>query len=129
MWDNIEKAQIILLKHISLFIFLISPAGIQYTPVSTNVTFNAAISTQTVTIPILDNLAVAESVFSVLLTSADPAVVLHPETADVIIEDDDCKPVCAWSSRYHCQTLSAFSHVHIWIESSKLFSGWRYREC
>ena len=45
-----------------------------------------------VTIPILDNVAVAESVlFSVVLTSADPAVVLHPETADVSIEDDDCE--------------------------------------
>ena len=54
-------------------------------------TLNAGISTQTVTIPILDNLAVAESMFSVVLTSADPAVVLHPETADVTIEDDDCE--------------------------------------
>ena len=53
-------------------------------------TFNAAISTQTVTIPILDNGVVAESMlFSVVLTSADPAVVLHPETADVTIGDDD----------------------------------------
>ena len=43
-------------------------------------------------IPILDNGVVAESVlFSVVLISADPAVVLHPETADVIIEDDDCE--------------------------------------
>jgi len=49
-------------------------------------------ATQNVTIPILDNVAVAESVlFSVVLTSADPAVVLHPETADVTIEDDDCE--------------------------------------
>ena len=53
-------------------------------------------STQTVTIPIVDNMAVAESMsFSVVLTSADPAVVLHPETADVTIEDNDCEiPSC-----------------------------------
>ena len=45
-----------------------------------------------VTIPILDNVAVVESVlFSVVLTSADPAVVLHPDTANIIIEDDDCE--------------------------------------
>ena len=45
-----------------------------------------------VTVPILDNMVVADStLFSVVLTSADPAVVLHPETADVTIEDDDCK--------------------------------------
>ena len=49
-------------------------------------------STQTVTIPIVDNMAVAESMsFSVVLTSADPAVVLHPDTANIIIEDDDCE--------------------------------------
>ena len=55
-------------------------------------TLNAGISTKTVTIPILDNGAVGESVlFSVVLTSADPAVVLHPETADITIEDDDCE--------------------------------------
>ena len=68
----------------------------QYTHVSTNVTFNAGMSTQMVTIPIVDNGVVAESMsFSVVLTSADPAVVLHPETADVIIGDDDCKlPSC-----------------------------------
>ena len=43
-------------------------------------------------IPILNNGVVAESVlFMVVLTSADPAVVLHPETADVTIEDDDCE--------------------------------------
>ena len=126
MWDNIEKAQIILLKHISLFIFLISPAGIQYTPVLTDVTFNAGISTRTVNIPILDNGVVAESMlFSVVLTSADPAVVLHPETADVTIEDDDCElPSCKCVPDFtiHHQILSAFSG-HIWIESSKLFSG------
>ena len=54
-------------------------------------TLNASISSQTVTISILNNGVVAESVFSVVLTSADPAVVLQPETADVIVEDDDCE--------------------------------------
>ena len=54
-------------------------------------TLNAGISTQIVTIPILDNGIVAESMFSVVLTSADPAVVLHPDTANIIIEDDDCE--------------------------------------
>ena len=88
MWDNIEEALIILLS----ILFLISPAEIQYTHVSTNVTLNAGISTQMVAIPILDNGVVAESMlFSVFLTSADPAVVLHPETADITIEDDDCE--------------------------------------
>ena len=64
----------------------------EYIHVSTNVTFNAGISAKMVNIPILDNGVVGESVlFSVVLTSADPAVVLHPETADITIEDDDCE--------------------------------------
>ena len=45
-----------------------------------------------VTIPIVDNRVVADSMsFTVVLTSADPGVVIHPETADVTIEDDDCE--------------------------------------
>ena len=42
------------------------------------------------TVPILDNMVVADStLFSVVLTSTDSAVVLSPATADVTIEDDD----------------------------------------
>ena len=69
---------------------LITSAGEEYTPVSTNVTFNASTATQTVNIPILDNEIVAGStVFSVSLTSADPAAILNPASADITIEDDD----------------------------------------
>jgi len=73
-----------------MFVFLTSPAGIEYIHVSTDVTLNAGISTQMVTIPILDNTIVADSTsFNVILTTTDPAVVLNPTTADVTIEDDD----------------------------------------
>jgi len=73
-----------------MFVFLTSPAGIEYIHVSTDVTFNAGISTQMVTIPIVDNMIVADSTsFNVILTTTDPAVVLNPTTADVTIEDDD----------------------------------------
>ena len=61
-----------------------------YTPLSTSVTFNASTPTQTVNIPILDNEIVAGStMFSVSLTSADPAAILNPASADITIEDDD----------------------------------------
>jgi len=126
VWDNVEEALIIPLS-LSLY-FFISPAEIQYTPVSTNVTFNADISTQTVTIPILNNGVVAEFVlFSVVLTSADPAVVFHPETADVIVEDDDCeltsyRYVLQVQARFHSLILSEFSGYNR-IQPSKLFSG------
>ena len=70
--------------------FLISSAGEQYTPLSTNVTFNASTPTHTVNIPLLDNAVVAGStMFSVSLTSADPAAMLNPASADIIIEDND----------------------------------------
>ena len=57
---------------------------------STNVTFNATTPTHTVKIPILDNKIVADStMFSVSLTSADPAAILNPASANITIEDDD----------------------------------------
>ena len=69
---------------------LISLAGEEYTSVSSNVIFNANSLTQTVNIPIFDNEIVAGStMFSVSLTSADPAAILNPASADITIEDDD----------------------------------------
>ena len=81
---------------------LISSAEEDYTPVSTNVTFNASTSTHTVNIPILDNEIVAGStIFNVSLTSADPAAILNPASAGITIEDDDSeKPqiLCMWEN-------------------------------
>ena len=65
-------------------------AGEEYAPVFTNVTFNASTSTHTVNIPILDNeIVTGSTMFSVSLTSADPAAVLNPASGDITIEDDD----------------------------------------
>ena len=73
-----------------IFHSLISSAGQEYTPVFTDVIFNANTPTQTVNILILDNEIVAGStMFSVSLTSADPAAILNPGSADISIEDDD----------------------------------------
>ena len=59
-------------------------------PVFTDVVLNASTPTQIVNIPILDNDLVAFStMFSVSLTSADPAAILNPASADITIEDDD----------------------------------------
>ena len=65
-------------------------AGVDYTAVSRSLTFNAAVSTQTVTIPILDDLIVEHSeMFTLTLTSTDPAVILHPSSSTINIEDID----------------------------------------
>ena len=88
---------------------LICIAGEEYTPVSTDVTLNASTSTHTMNIPILDNEIVAGStMFSVFLTSADPAAVLNPASADITIEDDDSeKPwiLCIMACKLHFSSL------------------------
>ena len=63
-----------------------------YIVTSSDLMFNAATSSQTVTIPILeDNIVEGSETIIVTLTSADPAAVLNPPTASVTIEDNDCK--------------------------------------
>ena len=90
---------------------LISSAGEEYAPVSTNVTFNATTPTHTVNIHILDNEIVADStMFSVSLTSADPAAILNPASADITIEDDDSEwlqALCKWDY-IPCNLITTF---------------------
>ena len=73
---------------------LISPAGGDYTPVATDLTFsstNAAIS-QTVTIPILDDLLLEGSeIFNVTLATNNSDVMLLPNLGTVTIEDVEGK--------------------------------------
>ena len=77
-----------------IFYSLISSAGEEYTPVSTDVIFNASTPTQTVNIPILDNeIVTGSTMFSVSLTSTDPAAILNPATADITIEDEDSENI------------------------------------
>ena len=59
-----------------------------YTAVSGNLIFSAAVSTQMVTIPIHGDFIVEHSeMFTLALTSADPAVILNPSSSSVTIED------------------------------------------
>ena len=63
-----------------------------YTVTSSDLTFDAATSSQTVTIPILDDDIVEDSeTIIVTLTSTDPAAILNPSSATVTIEDNDGK--------------------------------------
>ena len=65
---------------------------VNYTVSSSNLIFNAATSSQAVTIPLVDDNTVEGSeTIIVTLTSADPAAVLNPSNASVTIEDNDCK--------------------------------------
>ena len=59
-----------------------------YTAVSISLAFSATVSTQMVTIPILDDLIVEHSeMFTLALTSTDPAVILNPSS--ITIKDED----------------------------------------
>ena len=63
-----------------------------YRVTSSDLAINAATSSQTVTIPILDDSTVEGSETIVItLTSTDPATILNPRSASVTIEDNDGK--------------------------------------
>jgi len=73
-------------------VHFISPAGGDYTPLSTDLTFGNATVTKMVTIDILDDLLVESSeFFDVTLTTTDPRITLEPDAATVTIEDVDGK--------------------------------------
>ena len=72
--------------------FLIHAATLDYVVTSSDLTFNATKLSQTVTIPILeDNIVEDFETIIMTLTSADPAVILNPQSASVTIEDNDGK--------------------------------------
>ena len=61
-----------------------------YTDVTSILTFDATISTQVAVVPILDDNVVEDSEFiNVTLVSDDHAAVLNPSTARITIEDVD----------------------------------------
>ena len=67
-------------------------AMVDYTVTSSDLTFDAATSSQTVTIPILeDDIVEGSETITVTLTSTDPAAILNPQSASVTIEDNDGK--------------------------------------
>ena len=63
-----------------------------YTFTSNDLPFNATMSSETVTIPIIEDTIVESSeTIIVTLISADPAAILNPQSATVTIEDNDGK--------------------------------------
>ena len=61
-----------------------------YTDVTSTLTFDATVSTQVAVVPILDDNVVEDSEFiNVTLMSADHVAMLNPSTARIIIEDID----------------------------------------
>ena len=66
------------------------PAGTDYTDTTVTLTFDAIISTQMVTVSIIDDNVVEDTEFiNLALTSVDNAVMLNPATNRIYIEDVD----------------------------------------
>ena len=61
-----------------------------YTSVSRSLTFNSAVTTQMVEVPIIDDHIVEHSeVINLTLVSTDSAVILNPSASTITIEDVD----------------------------------------
>ena len=80
----------------------LSPAGSDYTPVTTDLTFNSTNEAipQTVTIPIVDDLLNEGSeVFNVTLTyNSNLTLYLLPDSASVTIEDRKLKEISCFTT-------------------------------
>ena len=92
---SLMKSHIIILSYTS-------SAGTDYIEATITLMFDATISTQTVTVSILDDSVVEDTEFiNLALTSVDSAVILNPATARINIEDVDS------------ELTGCFSHVII----------------
>ena len=77
--------------HIIIYSYT-SPAGTDYTDTTVTLTFDATISTQMVTVLVLNDNVVEDTEFIILaLTSVDNAVMLNPATARISIKDSESK--------------------------------------
>ena len=88
--------------------FSFNPAGMDFPDTSTDLTFNATLTTQTVMVSILNDVVPEDTLeyFSLILTSTDTAVTLNPVTANVTIIDD-------MDSKYHLTSAVSYLHTHI----------------
>ena len=77
---------------LTIYLCFLYAAGMDYTPVSRNLTFNAAVTTPMIEVPIIDDHIVEPSeIINLTLVSTDSAVILNPSTSTIIIEDVDSK--------------------------------------
>ena len=73
-------------------------AGTDYTSLSRNLTFDVAVMTQMIEVPITDDHIVENSeVINLTLVSTDSAVILSPSTSTITIEDVDSELLFGYS--------------------------------
>ena len=73
----------------TVFHIFLYAAGMDYTSISQNLTFNADFTIQVVEVPIIDDHIVEHSeIINLTLVSTDSAVILNPSTSTITIEDE-----------------------------------------
>ena len=98
-------------------------AGMDYTSVSRNLTFNDVITTQVVEIPIINDYIVEHSeIINLTLVSNDSAVILNPSTSTITI-DVECELLYVY---IYASTNQLFIHINHfsgcdWIQQDSLF--------
>ena len=93
-------------------------AGMDYTPVSRNLTFNADLTIQVVEVLITDDHIDEESeIINLTLVSTDSAVILNPSTSTITIGDVESKLLYLCIHLYKQQFiyvhfLSGYNRIH-----------------
>ena len=76
----------------TIYLYLPVAAGMDYTTVSSDLTFNAAVTSQVVQVLIIDDHIVEQSeIINLTLVSTDSAVIFNRSTSTITIEDVDSK--------------------------------------
>ena len=82
-------------RSILIIYILIHTGEMDYTDVTRFLTFNAAVTTQMVEVPIThDHIVEYSEIINLTLVSTDSAVILNPSTTTITIEDVDSKLLC-----------------------------------
>ena len=77
---------------LTVFHIFLYAAGIDYTSISQNLTFNADSTIYVIEVPIIDDHTVEHSeIINLTLVSTDSAVILDPSTSTITIEDVESK--------------------------------------
>ena len=86
--SDLRYINILQIVWVILHFFHLHTGGLDYSAESKNLMFNAAVSTQMVTISIFVDFVVEHSeMFTLGLMSTDPAVIVNPSSSNATIED------------------------------------------
>ena len=96
----------------------IYPASSDYATLTSSLVLNGATNSQTVTIPIQDDMVVENQFefFSINLSTSDSAVMLDPVSAAVTVEDNDSELSPQYTRVYIMSFFNSYFSGHNWIQ-------------